>query len=77
MAVPERQCRLRHSFRRDGCVLETLWDLAGENHPAITSMREHRGYLYLAASQQSRRADQARRRRSALDGPGLLLGERQ
>ena len=24
-----------------------LWDLGGDNHPMITSMREHRGYLYL------------------------------
>src|SRR6266702_3319953 len=28
-------------------VDESFWDLRGENHPMITSMREHRGYLYL------------------------------
>ncbi|CAN5500210.1 SMP-30/gluconolactonase/LRE family protein [soil metagenome] len=34
-------------FNERGEVLETLWDLGGENHPMITSMREHEGYLYL------------------------------
>lgn len=31
----------------DGRVLESLWDRAGDKHPMITSMREHKGYLYL------------------------------
>ncbi len=30
-----------------GQVLEALWDRHGANHPSITSMREHRGYLYI------------------------------
>ena len=34
-------------FSESGQVLETFWDLGGANHPMITSMREHRGYLYL------------------------------
>lgn len=34
-------------FDQHGKVLESLWDLGGENHPMITSMREHKGYLYL------------------------------
>ncbi|MES2532535.1 MAG: SMP-30/gluconolactonase/LRE family protein [Pseudomonadota bacterium] len=34
-------------FNERGEVLESLWDLGGENHPMITSMREHEGYLYL------------------------------
>lgn len=34
-------------FNEQGKILESLWDLHGENHPMITSMREHRGYLYL------------------------------
>lgn len=34
-------------FNEKGEVLETLWDLGGVNHPMITSMREHRGKLYL------------------------------
>lgn len=31
----------------DGKVLESLWDRIGQKHPMITSMREHKGYLYL------------------------------
>ena len=38
-------CILR--FSEDGKVLESLWDKAGENHPMITSMREHKGRLYI------------------------------
>ena len=34
-------------FNERGEILESLWDLGGVNHPMITSMREHRGYLYL------------------------------
>ena len=34
-------------FNERGEVLESLWDLRGENHPMITSMREHQGHLYL------------------------------
>ncbi|MGO4392806.1 ABC transporter permease [Variovorax sp. M-6] len=34
-------------FDAQGRVLESLWDLGGENHPMITSMREHQGHLYL------------------------------
>ena len=34
-------------FTAAGEVLESLWDLGGENHPMITSMREHKGKLYL------------------------------
>ena len=38
----------------DGEVLESLWDLGGENHPMITSMREHKGYLYLGGISNNR-----------------------
>ena len=41
-------------FTEHGEVLETLWDLSGENHPMITSMREHRGYLYLGGIMNNR-----------------------
>ena len=41
-------------FSEKGEILETLWDLGGENHPMITSMREHRGYLYLGGIQNNR-----------------------
>lgn len=37
-----------------GGVLQTLWDATGVNHPAITSMREHRGYLYLGGVTNNR-----------------------
>ena len=30
-----------------GEVLDALWDRTGRNHPMITSMREHKGFLYL------------------------------
>lgn len=30
-----------------GSILETMWDRSGENHPMITSMREHKGHLYI------------------------------
>ena len=35
-------------------IVESFWDLHGENHPMITSMREHRGYLYLGGIQNNR-----------------------
>ncbi|MDM8165903.1 SMP-30/gluconolactonase/LRE family protein [Roseovarius sp.] len=38
-------CVLR--FDIDGNVIESMWDLGGVNHPMVTSMREHKGYLYL------------------------------
>jgi len=41
-------------FNEQGEVLETLWDLGGENHPMITSMREHRGHLYLGGIMNNR-----------------------
>jgi ribose transport system permease protein len=41
-------------FDETGRVLETLWDLEGANHPAITSMREHRGYLFLGGVTNNR-----------------------
>jgi ribose transport system permease protein len=45
-------CVLR--FDDQGNVLETLWDFGGVNHPMITSMREHRGYLYLGGISNNR-----------------------
>ena len=41
-------------FNEKGEVLESFWDLAGLNHPMITSMREHRGYLYLGGIANNR-----------------------
>ena len=34
-------------FDESGKIVESLWDLGGEKHPMITSMREHKGVLYL------------------------------
>ena len=41
-------------FNEKGEILETMWDLGGENHPMITSMREHRGHLYLGGIMNNR-----------------------
>jgi ribose transport system permease protein len=41
-------------FDEKGNVLDCLWDLNGRNHPMITSMREHKGYLYLGGSLNNR-----------------------
>jgi len=38
-------CVLR--FDETGRIIETLWDLGGQSHPMITSMREHKGHLYV------------------------------
>ena len=37
-----------------GEVLEVMWDLGGENHPMITSMREHRGQLFIGGIHNNR-----------------------
>ena len=41
-------------FDESGRILDTLWDLGGKNHPMITSMREHKGYLYLGGISNNR-----------------------
>ena len=41
-------------FNERGEVLESLWDLGGQNHPMITSMREHKGHLYLGGIMNNR-----------------------
>lgn len=41
-------------FDDSGKVLECLWDSKGINHPMITSMREHKGHLYLGGSLNNR-----------------------
>ena len=37
-----------------GEVLDVMWDLGGVNHPMITSMREHRGQLYIGGIHNNR-----------------------
>lgn len=34
-------------FSADGQIIETLGDMTGVSHPMVTSMREHKGYLYV------------------------------
>jgi ribose transport system permease protein len=41
-------------FNEQGEILDALWDLGGVNHPMITSMREHRGYLYIGGISNNR-----------------------
>ena len=82
MALSQCQCWLRRAFRRDGTMLETLWDLGGENHPALTSMREHRGYLYLGGITNNRigqisfRPPTPNGRGNPIGGPSMNLLQR-
>jgi ribose transport system permease protein len=41
-------------FNEQGKILQSFWDLEGRNHPMITSMREHRGHLYLGGIANNR-----------------------
>ena len=41
-------------FDESGRIIESLWDFGGVNHPMITSMREHRGWLYLGGISNNR-----------------------
>jgi ribose transport system permease protein len=34
-------------FDETGRIVETLGDMTGDSHPMVTSMREHKGYLYI------------------------------
>ncbi|PZQ95928.1 MAG: ABC transporter permease [Cereibacter sphaeroides] len=34
-------------FNDKGEILQTFGDLSGQSHPMVTSMREHKGYLYI------------------------------
>jgi ribose transport system permease protein len=41
-------------FDINGRIVESLWDATGDKHPMITSMREHKGYLYLGGVYNNR-----------------------
>lgn len=41
-------------FNDAGEILDVLWDRDGRNHPMITSMREHKGYLYIGGITNNR-----------------------
>ncbi|OJX75145.1 MAG: ABC transporter permease [Mesorhizobium sp. 65-26] len=45
-------CVLR--FDENGQILESMWDAEGVSHPQVTSMREHKGYLYLGGLENNR-----------------------
>ncbi len=62
-------------FDDAGRILDTLGDLGGTSHPMVTSMREHKGFLYVGGILNNR---VGRYRLPAadpeLDRPALLLG---
>jgi ribose transport system permease protein len=41
-------------FDDSGVVSESLWDPGGLSHPTITSVREHKGYLYIGGLENKR-----------------------
>ena len=41
-------------FNEEGRVLESYWDPTGISHSTVTSMREHKGYLYLGGLENNR-----------------------
>jgi len=41
-------------FDEAGNVLESYWDPTGISHSTVTSMREHKGYLYLGGLENNR-----------------------
>lgn len=45
-------CVLR--FDESGRILESMWDAEGAAHPQVTSMREHKGYLYLGGLENNK-----------------------
>jgi ribose transport system permease protein len=41
-------------FDEAGNVLESYWDPTGISHASVTSIREHKGYLYLGGLENNR-----------------------
>jgi ribose transport system permease protein len=41
-------------FNEAGNILETFWDPTGLSHASVTSIREHKGYLYLGGIENNR-----------------------
>ena len=64
-------------FNEAGNVLKSYWDPTGISHSTLTSMREHKGYLYLGGLENNRigriKLDPAHRR--DLDRLRRLLGQ--
>jgi len=67
-----RGCVVR--IAEDGTVREVLWDMAGENHPSITSTCEHKGWLYLGGVSNNRIG---RVRLEGADDTWTVAGERR
>jgi ribose transport system permease protein len=44
---PQMNTGFVFKFDLEGRILDALWDIDGQKHPMITSIREHRGHLYL------------------------------
>jgi ribose transport system permease protein len=65
-------------FDETGRIIETFGDLAGISHPMVTSMREHKGYLYVGGILNNR---VGRHRLEGADpawtGPGAYWGGRR
>ena len=56
-------------------MLESYWDPTGISHSTVTSMREHKGYLYLGGLENNRIGRiQLARSRSDLDRLRGVLG---
>lgn len=41
-------------FNDQGEIVDALWDFGGQNHPMITSMREHKGHLFIGGITNNR-----------------------
>ena len=41
-------------FDESGRALESLWDPGGTKHATVTSMREHKGWLYIGGLENNR-----------------------
>ena len=64
-------------FDDAGVVSESLWDPGGLSHPTITSVREHKGYLYIGGLENNRIGRiRLAGRRPDLGGAQVLLGSR-
>ena len=68
-------------FDEAGKVLGSMWDLGGVGHPMISSMREHKGYLYIGGVSNNRigrikvsGADGELRGAQAVVGSALVIG---
>lgn len=52
--VPQWNISCVVKFNEEGEILRVMWDGVGKRHPMVTSMSEHRGYLYLGGLENNR-----------------------